>query len=168
MENVWLRGVPGRGEEVMDLLAKFGGKPTPIVSYYSDEPKQILFIDHDGKMDAEPEDTELAKAIMDCYTPISLPAKSPFWDDGTLLIRRNILQSFGIDYAIFKAPESIVPFFSVYALLTSEDRVHHGGLCDFADFRPATESETVEFVNRLLTIKKLWNPWTKRIENLQQ
>ena len=168
MEKVWLHGVPGRGKEVIDLLAKFGGKPTPIASYCSDEPKQILFIDHDGKMDAEPEDTELAKVIMDCYTPISLPAKNPFWDDGTLLIRRNILQSFGIDYAIFEASDSTLPFFMVYAGLTTDDKVFNGGLCDFGDFRPATEGETAEFVNRLLAIGKFWNPWTKRMENLQQ
>lgn len=168
MEKVWLRGVPGRGKEVIDLLKKWGGKPSPVARSSSDDPEHILFIDHDGIVSAIPEDYELAKVVMDCYTPISLPAKEPFWDDGTLLIRRNILQTFGVDYAIFKATESIVPFFTVYAVLTSDDKVFHGGLLDFVDFRPATESETVEFVNRLLAIGKFWNPWTKRIENLQQ
>ena len=168
MERVWLRGVPGRGEEVMDLLAKFGGKPTDIASGCSDDPKYILFMDHDDEICAMSENLELAKVIMDCYNPISLPAEDHFWDDGTLLIRRNILQTFGIDYAIFEASDSTLPFFMVYAGLTTDDKVFNGGLCDFGDFRPATESETVEFVNRLLAIGKFWNPWTKKMEDLKQ
>lgn len=168
MERVWLRGVPGRGEEVMDLLAKFGGKPTDIASGCSDDPKYILFMDHDDEICAMSENLELAKVIMDCYNPISLPAEDHFWDDGTLLIRRNILQTFGIDYAIFKATDSTLPFFMVYAGLTTGDKVFNGGLLDFADYRPATESETAEFVKRLLAIGKLWNPWTKRMEDLKQ
>lgn len=113
-----------------------------------------------------PEYIELSKVIMDCYKPISLPAEESFWDDGTLLIRRNSLQTFGVDYAIFKATERIVPFFTVYAGLTSDDKVFHGGSLDFADYRPATEGETAEFVKRLLVTGKIWNPWTKKMEDL--
>lgn len=166
MERVWLRGVPGRGEEVMDLLAKFGGKPTAIASGCSDDPKYILFIGHEGEILGMPEYIELSNVVMDCYNPISLPAEDHFWDDGTLLI--NILQTFDVDYAIFKATDSTLPFFTVYAGLTTDDKVFNGGLLDFADYRPATEGETTEFVKRLLAIGKFWNPWTKKMEDLKQ
>ena len=75
MEKVWMRGVPERGMEVIDMLKEFGGKDSPLVlaPHFAGIPKYIVYINHDGIIDCIHESNELAKVIMDCYKPIGLP-----------------------------------------------------------------------------------------------
>lgn len=174
MERVWLHGVPGRGKEVIDLLKTFGGKPSPLVlaPHFAENPRHILYINHDGIIDFEHETHELAKVIMDCYTPIGLPAsKGPVWDDGTILIRKAILstefaEGCGDDFAIVNASEKVGSLFTAYAELDVYNNICEDGVLSTADYRPATPEETKEFVNRITAMGKFWNPWTKKMENL--
>lgn len=166
MEKVWLRGVPGRGKEVIDLLKKWGGKSPVPTSSFAEDPRYVVFIDHDGRVDYICDKCELAKVVMDCYKPINLPEGEPFWDDGTIVIRRNILQTFGDDFAIVNASEKVVPFFTAYAVLTTENKIYYRGYLPFTEYRLATDVETAVFVKRLKEIGKFWNPWTKKMENL--
>ena len=173
MEKVWLRGVPGRGQEVLDMLKEFGGKACPLAlsPYFAGNPRHIVFINHDGLIDFVHETNELAKVIKDCYKPIGLPAiQEPFWDDGTVLIRRDALltfdNDFGSDFAIFDASERKVTSFMAYVELTFDNTIIEHTLLIFEDYRPATDEEIAEFVKRLRKIGKFWNPWTKKLEDL--
>ena len=176
MEKVWLRGVPGRGDDVIDMLKEFGGKPSPIITapHFAGNPRHVLYINHDGIIDFEPETSELAKVIMDCYTHIGLPArKGPYWCDGTILIRQAILstefaEGRGDDFAIFKAVENDESLFTAYAELDVYNKIYEGSILPTADYRPAAPEETKEFVNRIMAMGKFWNPWTKKMEDLKQ
>lgn len=35
MKKVWLRGVPGRGKEVIGLLKEYGGEPSATSHYFA-------------------------------------------------------------------------------------------------------------------------------------
>lgn len=120
MEKVWLRGVPGRGEEVTDRLKEFGGKITGIASGCSDDPKYILSIDHDGDMIAMPEYLELAKVIMDCYKPISLP------DIVDASMGHKIFEPFQkMLRAEFDGCDKVVWTADVYSYFCKESNKHH-------------------------------------------
>ena len=168
MKKVWLRGVPGRGSEVIELLKEWGGKTSPfaLAPKFAEDSKYILFVDHDGLIDFVHETHELSKVIMDCYEPIGLPAiQEPLWDDGTLLIRRDIHRNYGYDFAIFNAIEKKVVSFKAYFAITTDNVVSSDlDYLHFVDYRPATTEETAEFVKRLQKIGMFWNPWAKKME----
>lgn len=170
MERVWLRGIPGRGKEVIDLIKEWGGKSSPfaLAPQFAEDSKYILFINHDGLIDYVHEIDELAKVIMDCYMPIGLPAiKDPLWDvDGTVLIKSNY--AFGYKFAILNTNEKIIPFFAVYAILTTDDKIkiYDSKHLPFKDYRPASVEEIDEFAEHLQKIGKFWNQRTKKIEDL--
>lgn len=168
MKRVWLRGVPGRGEEVINLLKEYGGRPTAFASGHSGESKYIFFIDHLGFIEVLHEDLEFAKVIMDCYERISLPAIQEHWDDGTVLISRNIYRYYDFDFAIFKASEKRVLSFDAYVAITSDNVISTKGLnfLHFENYRPATDEEIEVFVKRLQKVGKFWNPWAKKLEDL--
>lgn len=170
MEKVWMRGVPGRGDEVTDMLKTFGGEVSAHSSQHSEDPRFICFINHAGNIDSVHESFELAKVIMDCYQPVGLPAsKGPFWENGSILIRKDAPSNSGDKrgdaFAIVNANEKIVPFFKAYAELTADNIINDNILLPFKKYRLATPEEIKEFVNRIMEMGKWWNPWSRKIEN---
>ena len=169
MEKDWLRGIPGRGKEVIDMLEKWEGKPSSsLVHHYAEDSKYILFINHNGLIDFVHEIDELAKVIMDCYMPIGLPAiKDPLWDiDGTVLIKSNY--TVGDKFAILNTNEKILPVFENYAILTTDGKICYGKQhLPFKYYRPASVEEIDDFAEQLQNIGKFWNQQTKKIEDLE-
>lgn len=83
MENkqrVFIRGVEGRGDEVIKMLEEHGGKNCHVDGADSE---CLYFIDHEGLVSLAIIDSEFGKIIMDNYTELHLPEK---WKDGDILV----------------------------------------------------------------------------------
>ena len=81
-QNVWIRGVEGRGEEVLNALKALGGKLLRNTQLSGGDDDYIYIIDHESFIAAVYIKGEIAKIIMDCYREIKL---SEHWKDGTVL-----------------------------------------------------------------------------------
>lgn len=68
--KVYIKGVEGRGDEVIKTLTNLGGAND--FSYGTNE-DLLYFINHDGKIDSIYLSSETAKIIMDNYKEIKLP-----------------------------------------------------------------------------------------------
>lgn len=68
--KVYIKGVEGRGDEVIKTLTNLGG--TNDFSYGTNE-DLLYFINHDGKIDSIYLSSETAKIIMDNYKELHLP-----------------------------------------------------------------------------------------------
>lgn len=175
MEKVWMRGVPGRGTEVKNLFKEWGGRSSKfdVTPMSACDPKNIIYINHEGFIDYADESKELAKVIMDCYKPIGLPAiavTAPLWENGTVLIRKDTVPKCfddgPSDFVIVDATKDEVPFFTAYAELTPDNLLFDYSHLPFEGYRRAKPEEIKEFVSRLRDLGKFWNPWTKKMENL--
>ena len=78
-QRVFIRGVEGRGKEVIKMLEDLGGK-----NYLLDgnDPEFIFFISHNGEISLMLPGSELGKIIMDNYRQLHLPDQ---WKDGDVL-----------------------------------------------------------------------------------
>lgn len=70
-QKVYIKGVPGRGAEVIKALEDRGGRDGYLCSGKVDD--FIYYINHKGNIDFEYLYTEIAKIIMDNYREIKLP-----------------------------------------------------------------------------------------------
>lgn len=80
-QRVFVRGVKGRGSEVIKILEDLGGKVPPLD--LGGNPKYIYFISHDGDITCMLYESEGGKIIMDFYREIKLPE---LWKDGDILV----------------------------------------------------------------------------------
>lgn len=83
-QKVWIRGIKGRGEEVLNALKALGGKLVRNTLLSGGDDDYIYIIDHEGFIAAAYIKGEIAKIIMECYREIKL---SDHWKDGTVLFR---------------------------------------------------------------------------------
>lgn len=81
-QKVWIRGVEGRGDEVLNALKAVGGKLTHGSRLSGEDDTCIYSITHKGFLCAIPAEHEVGKIVMDCYREIKL---SDQWKDGTVL-----------------------------------------------------------------------------------
>lgn len=81
-QKVWIRGVEGRGEEVLNALKAVGGKLKLNSANTGDVSFVIYTIDHNGYIGGAEITSETAKIIMDCYREIKLQKT---WARGTVL-----------------------------------------------------------------------------------
>lgn len=79
-QRIYIRGVEGRGKEVIKMLEDLGGKVPPLD--LGGNPRYIYFISHDGDITCALHESEAGKIIMDFYREIGLPEK---WKDGDVL-----------------------------------------------------------------------------------
>lgn len=92
-QKVWVKGVPGRGNEVIKTLQDLGGKN---MGLKGDSPNQLYYITHDGCIDFELLGCEAAHIIMDNYKEIKL-TREP-WNEGDILVNDRYTHC----YAVFK------------------------------------------------------------------
>ena len=78
--KVYIKSIPGRGEEVIKTLTDLGAKNN--TKYDFNEPEELFYIGHDGKVRVGFADTENGKIIMDNYRELHLPEQ---WKDGDVL-----------------------------------------------------------------------------------
>lgn len=81
-QKVWIRGVEGRGEEVLNALKAVGGKLTHGSRLSGEDDTCIYSITHKGFLCAIPAELEVGKIVMDCYREIKLQKT---WARGTVL-----------------------------------------------------------------------------------
>lgn len=80
-QKVFIRGVEGRGEEVMKMLTDLGA--VDYDDFEAENPECLYYINHDGEVDFTSSDNEEGQIIMDNYTELHLPEK---WKDGDVLV----------------------------------------------------------------------------------
>lgn len=79
-QKVYIRGVKGRGDEVVKMLEEYGENKFGL---YGVRSAYLYFIDHEGNISAALIDSETGYIIMDNYTELHLPEK---WKDGDVLV----------------------------------------------------------------------------------
>lgn len=82
--KVYIKGIQGRGNEVIKALTELGGKKGKY--FNGDDDDYVYFITHTGEIDHEHIYTEKAKIIMDNYKEIKLSGQ---WSDGDILVRKD-------------------------------------------------------------------------------
>ena len=76
-QKVWIRGVEGRGKEVIKMLEDLGGENG---AWECEDSDAIYFINHSGEIDSVEDYCELGKIIMDNYREIKLPEQWKYGD----------------------------------------------------------------------------------------
>ncbi len=156
---VFIRGVEGRGDEVIEMLKSRGGKLYGQID--GETPDFIYCIFHDGYIYSVSYDFELAKVIMDNYRELHLPER---WKDGDVLA--NV--EFDDCFAVCKCKS---------VCITRDDAYHCYMYADFgcgeidADgcnilhsaYRLATPSEVEHFHELLHKHGKEWDAEKKKL-----
>ena len=93
-KKVFVRGLKGRGSEVVDTLIGLGAINT--VSRYNDNGDYIYFINHRNEISCALIDSEVGAIIMDNYKEIKLSRQQ--WKDGDILVCSRYPNC----YAVFK------------------------------------------------------------------
>lgn len=166
--KVFIRGVEGRGKEVIKMLENLGGKiegdgHIKDNKYLIADNEYIIFtIDHNGYISGVNIQSELAKIIMDNYREIILPGP---WEDGDILINKG-----GTEYTIFKSYSygTIFYTYSFSIRIDKEDIIRYRScdgenLYENEDFRLATSEEVEQFHNILHKYHKEWNAEKKQL-----
>lgn len=152
--KVYIKGVPGRGDEVRQALIDLGGKVYHYFNY--DVPGYLYFMNHHGEIKYTEESCDIGKIIMDCYRELRLPEK---WKDGDVLISKD-----GVFFCIFRRyePDS---FFS--ASLEVSDNICNeyskGLFCFVGCYRLATPAEVERFHELLHKQGKDWDAEKKQL-----
>ena len=95
--KVYIKGVPGRGAEVLKVLEDLGGRNGYL--YQGENDEWVYYIDHEGNINYEYLDSEIAKIIMDNYREIKLPER---WKDGDVLVDNDNPNRFVIKLDVWK------------------------------------------------------------------
>jgi len=130
-KKVFIRGLKGRGNEVIDILTKLGAINT--VSRYNDNSDYIYFINHRNEISCALVNSEMGAIIMDNYKEIALPRGR--WKDGDVLVNNK----FSGCYAVFKKYNNDGTF-EVY--FTLDQKTAHFDTAAFVEaFHLATTAE---------------------------
>lgn len=165
-QKIWIRGVDGRGSEVIKTLEDRGG--CNHCGYDGEDPDGIYFISHEGSIRYKFSECEFGKVIMDNYRELKLPEQ---WKDGDILINND-----GTDYKVFWEYDSdtVTSFYAhnvsmhVNGTLTQySGSIWHGEkmVCFIEDYRLATNSEVKRFHELLNKCGKDWDSEKKRLVN---
>lgn len=154
-QRVFVRGVKGRGDEVLKMLENRGGE-----NYYLDgaDPEYLYFINHKGSISLTLLDSEFGKIIMDNYRELHLPEQK--WKEGDVLF-----SEIDNEFAVFEDECKIDSDKFLSYLATC-----YGGYLTYQaisrrDFRLATKPEVAQFHERLHAISKDWDAEQKELVN---
>lgn len=154
--KVYIKGVQGRGNEVIKALTDLGAEKQSF--HGSGAPEYLFFINHNHGISCAIIDSEFGQIIMDNYREIKLPEQ---WRDGDLLAGRG-----GNLFAVFSHKEKEFSF--VAYMQASEDGVQEysdGVICNREDYRLATDDEIVKFYRLLHKHGKEWDAERKKLVN---
>lgn len=155
--KVYIKGVPGRGDEVIKILEDLGAKNS--FDYDGNKLVYLYYIWHNGSIHVELIDNEYGQIIMDNYRELYLPEK---WKDGNILFSPRYKR-----FAIY-AYEIPVPYLAVaYYCLDENFLAHPFPRIKINDFRLATPQEIVQFHKLLHKHGKDWDAKKKCIVNLK-
>lgn len=154
--KVYIKGIPGRGKEVIKILTDLGGKESN--SYLTGANKRgIYYIQHNLMISFAAMNTEMSKIIMDNYKEIKLPEQ---WKNGDILYSDT-----DKEFAVFKDKRKLDSdkFLAYFATC-------HGGYLTLQairrrGFRLTTKLEVEQFYEYLHSIGKDWDTENKRLVN---
>lgn len=149
--KVYIRGVQGRGEEVIKMLEDRGGSKH--CQFDGEDPDNIYFITHEGNIFMKYSYTEMGKIIMDNYREIKLPEK---WKDGDILKYTNYPGC----YAVFKEYVSDDEF--RFSMCFDNTSFTFNGIASVNPYSLATPSQVEEFHSLLHVIGYDWDAEKKQ------
>ncbi|MCI7599315.1 MAG: hypothetical protein MSS96_11470 [Bacteroidales bacterium] len=152
--KVYIKGVQGRGNEVIKALTDLGVENRD--SCDGKDPKMLYFLNHSHGITRALLDSEVGRIIMDNYREILLPKQ---WRDGDLLAGRG-----GNLFAVFSYKGKDSSF--VAYMQASKDGVQEyadGIVCSREDYRLATDDEIVKFYRLLHKHGRDWDPEKKKL-----
>lgn len=152
--KVYIKGIPGRGKEVIKILTDLGGKESN--SYLTGANKRgIYYIQHNLMISFAAMNTEMSKIIMDNYKEIKLPEQ---WKNGDILYSDT-----DKEFAVFKDKWKLDSdkFLAYFATC-------HGGYLTLQairrrGFRLTTKLEVEQFYEYLHSIGKDWDSENKQL-----
>lgn len=153
--KVYIKGVQGRGNEVIKALTDLGAEKQSF--HGSGDPEYLFFINHNHGISCAIIDSEFGKIIMDNYREILLPEQ---WRDGDILAGRG-----GNLFAVFSHKDKDFSF--VAYMQASKDGVQEyadGVVCFREDYRLATDDEIVKFYRLLHKHGRDWDPEKKLVK----
>lgn len=155
-KKVWIRGIEGRGEEVLNALKALGGKMKQNNPLSGEDDQWIYTITHEGFIEAWPDTSEIYKIIKDNYREIRL---SEHWKDGTIVFSPK-----NCTFAVCsgkEVPQKDEVF--VRLVLYYSDRTGVVCNCSIAksDYRVASEDERDYFFDCLLSLGYYFDSKTK-------
>ncbi len=71
-QKVWIRGVEGRGDEVIKMLTDLGAKNRG--GFVGNDPNRVYYITNDGEITCT-RDSDTIKILKNCDREIKLPEK---------------------------------------------------------------------------------------------
>lgn len=157
--KVYIKSVPGRGNEVIKMLEDLGAKNS--FDYEGNKLEALYYIWHDGSIHVELIDNEYSQIIMDNYQEIKLSEK---WKDGDILINND-----RTCYKVFSEYDTdiITAFFayniSIYVNGTITDNKEGVWVCDRKNYRLATSKEKAQFYKLLHEQGKDWDAKKKQV-----
>lgn len=154
-QKVWIRGVEGRGDEVLRMLVNRGAT-TQLKPKDFERNDYIYFITHAGDIGCMVYESEVGKIIMDNYRELHLPER---WKDGDVLISND-----GGFFCIFRRYE---PDYFFYAYLEVSDNICKENpkwlFCFVGCYRLATPAEVDRFHELLHKHGKKWDAEKKQL-----
>lgn len=159
-QRVFIRGVAGRGIDVIAALEKLGGKTGRIgsmrLSALGNIPLNVFIIGHDGEIAYMDSEGEVFEIIKDNYREIKLPEK---WKYGDVLIKKDG-SSFDIFYR-YVQDFSFSPLLEVTETVCNEYQRIVTVYTGF--YRLATPSEVERFHELLHKHGKDWDAEKKQL-----
>ena len=156
-QRVYIRGVKGRGNEVIKMLEDRGGKLYGQID--GETPDFIYCIFHDGYIYSVSYDYELARVIMDNYREIKLPVK---WKDGDVLINAKFSDIFAVCESACNTRDDTYHCY-MYADFGCDEIDAEGSNILSSNYRLATPSEVEHFQWFLRKHGKYWDAENKQL-----
>ena len=144
-QKVWIRGVEGRGDEVLNALKAAGGKmglkPGFSIGGSGEDPNYIYTMTHEGIICAIIANSDFGKIIMDCLREIKLPEP---WKDGTV-----VFSPLNRTFAVCTEKEDTQWGDVLTHFVLSESAIYYNCCIRKRDYRIADKKELKIFSERL-------------------
>lgn len=155
-QKVYIKGVPGRGAEVIKTLKDLGGKNCHVDGA---DPECLYFIGHKGSISLLLSDSEFGEIIADNYREIKLPER---WKDGDILINKDGC------YAVFMTRSYVMPgFFAAHIIVNNEKIIEYPKNAENLIYRLAAPHEITHFYRLLHKHHKDWDAEKKQLVGWQ-
>lgn len=160
-QKVWLRGVDGRGSEVIKALTDLGGENKYL--YDGEGSNRLYFIQHEGVIEWIYSDDEMAKIIMDNYQELHLPEQ---WKNGNVLINVQFSDIFAVCKSACNTRDDTYHCY-MYADFGCDKIDAEGSNILRSNYRLATPTEIEHFHELLHKHGKDWDAEKKELVELR-
>lgn len=159
--KVWIKGVLGRGNEVIKALTDLGAKNT--YSLTGNNEKIILYIDHKGNICSTGSTYETACIIKDNYKEIKL---SDNWKDGDILVNDDNPNEFYVFNSFTKSSEIFIYLKIIKSSIVDKpSTISISDICTFIpSYTPCHKANNKELriFYSILAVKNLtWDAYNK-------